>query len=209
MRGRVRNYDSGSGVYMRKSIVNMVLPNGKAFTVNPDNLRAINPEEFIRRWNEYNVWVQSLPEGEGVFERSKRNYLRDLPDTPFWEGDVVKQLPIEGNERTWVVCGIDWWNEPYYSLAETIEDFSGRRSYANDLVLVSKGMVFSSLREKAILFQLMGRARLVRNPSRNDKMLYRWTRQEIKDSIKKGLIHGFTRESGLLGELEDQNGVWQ
>lgn len=135
----------------------------------------------------------------------------DLPETPFWELDIV------GHEgRRYVIRSIDYfrWGEEksHCYLMEEIDEHNVylRNGSATvdpkELILIERGnlwkerhgepLKFTSL-ELEIEFEIgMGRAVSLRNPTNG---LYRWTEEEALQAIKDDIADGFKISSGMFG----------
>ena len=155
-------------------------------------------------------------------------FLRDLPETPFWEGDFVRvsrrsvisvvydNMPPKQDPETFQVIGIDYdkldaktvvgSKYPAYKISDKIGGGWHTSAGEDEMELAERGPVwkyyhnepikFFSLAEEAAFFGLIGETKEVRNQASG---LYRWTKEEILDAIKAGLVHGFSLDRGFFG----------
>ncbi|NTV22525.1 MAG: hypothetical protein HGB03_03095 [Candidatus Yonathbacteria bacterium] len=83
--GRLDNFGFKPGVYINRAWVNVQLPNGKEYFESSGRLELTNKDEYERRLSAFRKLQQEQPDNW----RSKE-FLRNLPETPFWEGDFVR-----------------------------------------------------------------------------------------------------------------------
>jgi len=140
------------------------------------------------------------------FTRSEELFLRDLPDLPFWEGDIVS-APGDRFDRNQTICRIDYANIdrkrndgspwPFYEHADDIYGHGGVCSSEESwITLVERGPVwkhyhnekieFSSLQEEANFYDLLGFSTDIRNPK---SALFVWTLEEALEALKNGIGH--------------------
>jgi len=193
--GRVHNYGKKQGIYENKSWCDLKLDYGRVIHISTIHL-------------------------DGKFSTMGGEFLRDLPETPFWEGDFVSCKEKEG---TFQIISID-----YNRIKETRDDGSPYPIYhisdnftagwyqafsKEGLSLISRGDVwklynnekleFPDLKEEAEFFTRLGKTKEVRNPSNN---LYSWTKDEVLKAIEDGIVHGFTM--GGLFNSNRINTIW-
>ncbi len=85
---------------------------------------------------------------------------------------------------------------------------AGWNTWANEdeIELVERGpiwkhyhnepIVFADIEEEANFFTTIGETEEVRNPATG---LFEWSKDEILDALRKGLVHGITNSSGFFG----------
>lgn len=136
-------------------------------------------------------------------------FLRELPETAFWEGDKVRHCGVEvvvqyieyqciGARRT------DGSPMPIYSVKYP----AGYSRIAGDdeLTLVERGNLwkhyhgepvsFSSLEEECIFNAMIGLEEELRNPATGN---YAWTKDQVLEAIRSGAAHGMKMSSGFFG----------
>jgi hypothetical protein len=140
-------------------------------------------------------------------------YVSELPETPFWEGDIVriKRLGIESK-----IVRIDYYRlgefcddgvtpmPPY--MVKSVEGWLTNERNSN-LELVERGYVwkyyhnepleFPDLPTEADFFKCIHHASDVRNPACN---LYKWTKDEVLQAIKDGTVHGFSMGYAMFSD---------
>lgn len=139
--------------------------------------------------------------------------LRPLPETEFWEGDVVTSSRHD-DVRVVAVIKFEWMGDKradgspvsIYACSSAID--AGWHVYcdASELTLVERGPIwkhhhgepiaFPSLEEEARFYSLIGLTEEVRNPA-ND--LFSWTKEEALQALRTGVGHGITVHNGLFG----------
>jgi hypothetical protein len=179
-------------------------------------------DSFFKEYNQRSeeLWPVRLPNGElnPDFDMTKtRNALTnrvrtgDLPETPFWELDIVGY-----QNRRYRITHIEYFRwgpdkEHCYSMEEIDDNGVYMRNGSanvdpNHLVLLERGnlwrerhgepVVFRNLEEEISFETGVGRARDLRNPKTK---LYSWTKDEALQSLKDGIGHGFAVRNGLFG----------
>lgn len=150
----------------------------------------------------------------------------DLPETPIWEGDIVR-LPGESREGWhpvdpmlskdpmdhWLVQGINWgWstNENGYSMRFSTRFEGGYLGHGafrtENTELIRRGRVWKwyhgepinwiSLEDEASFHYLLRLTEEVRNPRTN---IYSWTKDECLAAIRDNIAHGMSVGNGLFG----------
>jgi hypothetical protein len=80
--GRINNMAKAPGTYLNRAWTKVLLENGHRYTEYTGRLQMTDRDMYRRRVSE---WQSRRESGEAENEE----FLRDLPDTPFWEGDKV------------------------------------------------------------------------------------------------------------------------
>lgn len=185
-------------------------------------IRLVDTEEEERRQKDWEARHEADPTDFA------EEFIRPLPDTPFWEGDKARVVggvnarSYRDGDGLCIVTSIDFRRigtttairTPYPIYTVTHADGSGgTTSFSDeDLVLVSRGniwrhyhdeaLVFGSIRSEARFYQQIGRTREVHNPNTEN---YRWTREEAIAAISQGVIHDFG--SPFMSMANDRHGV--
>lgn len=211
--GRLNQCGLAPGVYLNRFYADIVLPDGTEHVAHTAHLVLADQVELSRR------------ESELKSHAADRNFVRPLPETPFWEGDIVRvtgstrfvvvvaQFPM--NQRdVFVVSNIDYSNlstitngirYPVYSISDKIPAewfcFAGE----GQMELLERGNVwkfyhdepltFADLKEEATFHRLIGQVSEVRNPNSNR---YSWTLDDALAAIRSGIAHGISIGTGLF-----------
>lgn len=192
--GRLNALGMKPGVYTNYSWVRVKLGNESEIFENSSSVTLVDTDEKERREKE---WFSKRSE-DRVQEK-----VRDLPETPFWEGDIVSDVTIPDLQL--VVTSINFdelasmRNFRVYTVSPSMED--GWRSGANaaDLRLIARGNVwkyyhnepitFPDLISEARFFHRLGQSCEVRNPSNG---LFSWRQEEVLAAIREGTAHCFS-----------------
>ncbi len=192
---RTQNFGHRPGIYVNKCLVKIKTKDNDEHNINHVFLTLNDKKEYKKRTDKYKKDPELI---------EQRTFLRELPETPFWEWDVV-QIPFTKEEH--VIQGIDYnWINPgehYYRVSKEIT--GSTQSIACGIKLLKRGNVwkfdhnepitFSNIREEAYFYQTIGHIREIKNPNTNN---YNWTKQEIIQAMKNGTVHGFYGD--ILGE---------
>ena len=158
-------------------------------------------------------------------EYSNTTRIGDLPETPFWEGDIVTVHSEHwgGNFgapcvecETPAVLKVDSINysdrhgEHTYSVSgkyATGHTTGQIRAGKEELKLVERGnlwrhynsepLVFADIQEEILFNMQLHKVHEVKNPLRND--WYLWTRAEALTAIREGRADGFNVSQGFFG----------
>jgi len=157
---------------------------------------------------------------DGKFSTMDSKFLRDLPETPFWEGDFVSCKNKDGVFQI-VRINYDRINAkindggpyPIYEISDSFTAGWHQAFSADEISLLKRGAVwkyfhgeeieFPNLKEEAEFFTRLGKTQEVRNPSNN---IYSWTKDEVLKAIEDGIVHGFTM--GGLFNPNRINAIW-
>ena len=198
------------GIFVNHSWVKIKDENGKEWYEWSDRLSLLDPKEQEKRENIYRE-----TENKDVFKKK----IRDLPETTFYEDDVVTFEKIDlgykftiksinynyiNNDGTLSKCDDGVTDMPIYSITKEGYGYTSVRE--EDLKLVKRGNIwnyyngkpvkFDSISEEAEFAMKLGKYKEVRNPKCN---LYSWTKEEVLEQIKNGNVHGFIGHNGLFG----------
>lgn len=194
--GRFNSFDIQPGVYLNKNLVQIKNQNGQIIVETAKHLRLADEDAYKARIKEFTHKSQ-LPD--------YLEYIRDLPPTPFWEGDKVR-CSKHGNEyaseifiinsiRYLDINELNLFGEPSnpYSLYHREEDWT-MGANENELELIERGNIwrylnneelkFDSLSEEANFFLNLGHVDEV-------KTIGEWTKTKVLEAIAKGKADGF------------------
>lgn len=196
--GHRHNYGYGPGVFENRCWVDVVDKKGKRVNISSCYLKG------------------DPPKGR---ERQDHIRLRDLPETAFWEEDVVVEPEIcrMWNVKELHVVGIDYAMlthkrddgspMPIYRLSD--DETGGMSTSSRDetkIKLVRRGNVwryfhgekpkFADLKAEAKFFDSLGHTTEIRNPKNE---LYSWTKDEVLEAIQNGLGHSMSVDRGFFG----------
>jgi len=188
---RVSGLKNKPGVYENTCWIKVKTEYGKEYVEFSGRLKLIDREEHDRRIE--------LIKGVGT---PGGKFIRDLPETKFWEGDKVK---IKGKECK--IVGIEYnWKKKGESMPYNYTDdgcgFMTEREH--NIELIERGNVwkyyhddkieFKDIYEEGEFYKMIGRTDYVRNPVNG---LYKWTKEEALQGIKDGIIDCITLSRGL------------
>lgn len=171
---RIQNYGLKPGVYLNKKWVNVKIEGQKKpLNIYHANLTMVDQQEYERRVKEWcNRGGSSNWHEESVF-------VRDLPETKFWEGDKVRQVTMRGrsvqvifpgvqfkedggvigtDNEILVIVGIEYdWKEKGEPWTYRISSDFGAGWYTHvredELVLVERGNVWKYYHNKPLQFE--------------------------------------------------------
>lgn len=196
--GRTKNFGHEPGVYENRSWIKLVMPNGKTRSEWIGRLTLVNTADLEQR------------KKDGWRQKNDHIRLRDLPETKFWEGDVIscEDLHFEdfgGDSKRAFIFNINYsymesknvhgdpW--PFYDISPDMKGGLTTSRPENAITLTERGNVwkyyhnepleFPDLREEADFYYCLGFAKEVRNPRTGN---YSWNGyQELRDAVKSGL----------------------
>lgn len=221
--GRLGNLGFKPGVYVNRAWVKVRLPDGKEYSEWSGRLEFVDKAKGRRRLAAFRKLQREQPSNS-----LNKEFLRELPGTPFWEGDFVHarghsmitsvfgELPPGRDPDVFQIIGIDYdylteqtqvgTKYPAYRISSKLGAGWHTTVREDDMTLVERGPVwkffhnepitFGDLKEEAQFFQSLGHTEEVRNPANG---LYKWTKDEILDAIRKGVAHGFSMDGGFFG----------
>jgi len=203
-KGRINNFGLKPGVYVNRSWAVIRLPDGEEYAEWTGRLELIDKVEEQKRLNEY----QSQEKTNKRSLQDREEFLRELPETPFWEGDIVSVSRYKQRHTAYQIVGIDYSNlteltdlgtkYPVYHFSDSLSAGWFASENEDGIALIKRGKVwqyyhhepiqFESLEEEANLHLMLGLTEEVRNPV---NQLFSWTLEEVLEAIKDGLVHGF------------------
>lgn len=215
--GRLDNCGLKPGVYVNRMWVKLRLPDGSEYTEFSDRLELTDKSEYERRLSEFRKRQQENPDS-----RQTNEFLRELPETPFWEGDFIRMrdrsasVLTERDPDILQIIGIDYrylikktdTRKKYsaYKISDKLGSGWHTFASADEMILVKRGPVwkfyhdkpitFGDIKEEANFFERLGHTEEIQNPANG---LYEWTKEEVLEAIQNGLVHGFSVSSGFFG----------
>lgn len=215
--GRLGNLGFKPGVYVNRVWVKLRMGDGTKHTEWSGRLELANKIEYDQRLAAFRRKQHEQPDNW-----RRKEFLRELPETPLWEGDRVRVPRCAGVASqcnppgVFTIIGIDYhhltektmagtkW--PAYNISDKLGAGWHTAASENDMQLVERGLVwkfyhdepisFSTVQEEANFFDAIGYTDEVRNPANG---LFKWTKDEVLDAIRQGIVHGFTVSSGFFG----------
>jgi len=200
--GRLHNFGHKPGIYENHSWPQVQLDNGKELSLNGSNVELIDKDEYKKREKQYRIDVK---EKGYSFDKV---FLRELPETPYWEGDLVNLLTFDWNGKKNLVVTMINYNYigtfcndsvtpyPIYQVSPDIRGGSYMSFRESEMEFVERGPVwkfyhnepikFTSIEDEARFHHFMGFTKSVRNPANN---IYCWAKDEALKGIKDGLGH--------------------
>ncbi|MFA5188892.1 MAG: hypothetical protein WC460_06020 [Patescibacteria group bacterium] len=221
--GRLGNFGLKSGVYVNRHWVQLKLKNGTEHTEFSQRLSLVDKAEYERRLKEF-----IAKKAETNNDERDEEFIRDLPETPFWEGDFVRvhgrsrvtsvysEMPPEKDPDVFLIIGIDfhYLNEktasgtkfPAYKISDKFSSGWNTAASEDEMELVERGPVWKFYHNEPISFsdikeEATFHDRIGQTESiRNPKNgLYSWTKEEALEAVKSGLAHGFSMSGGIFG----------
>ena len=221
--GRLDNFGHKPGVYVNRSGVKLRFEDGREHTEWSGWLELTDKVEYEQRLAAFRKHQQENPDNW-----RSNIFLRELPETPFWEGDFVRvsrrsavmsvfrELPPDRDPDVFQIIRIEYHyltertqfgtKYPAYNISDKLGAGWYTSASEDDMTLVERGPVwkfyhnepitFASLTEEASFFESLGHTEEIRNPASG---LYSWTKEEVLEAIRSGLVHGFTISGGLFG----------
>jgi len=213
--GRLGNFGLKSGVYVNRSWVKVRLPDGKEYYEFSGRLKLTDKADHKRRLVAFRKFQQEQPDNW----RSEE-FLRELPETPFWEGDFVRthgrsavtsvysEMPPDRDPDVFQIIGIDYGyltektqigtKYPAYRISSNLGSGWSTSASEDNMVLVERGPVWKFFHDEPITFgDIKEEAEFFESIGHTEEVrnpdngLYRWTKEEVLKAIKSGLVHGF------------------
>lgn len=220
--GHVNNCGHRPGVYENHSWVKVrFIPDGKEHTELSSRLKFVEEGLYEKRMSAKQEWFRTHGENAWKLEREAQ-FIRPLPETRFYVGDLVKVRPSERvnfpgmPENVAMIGHVDYHNigekrcdgspMPIYTLSDTIGAGGYIGADEERLELHERGKVWRDAHglpvvhdtlEDAAKFEFMlGRTDEVRNPVSEN---YAWDQPDIIDGLRAGIIDGFAGSAGMFG----------
>lgn len=217
--GRLDNFGLKPGVYVNRAWVKLRLEDGREHTELSGRLEPTDKAEYERRL----VHQQEHPD-----DWRSKEFIRELPETPFWEGDFVRvrgrsvptsvysEMPPKRDPDVFQVIGIDYHyltqktmvgtKYPAYKISSKLGAGWHTSASEDDMVLVERGPVWKFYHNEPISFSdIEEEANFFESLGHTEEIrnptngFYKWTKEEVLDAIRKGFVHGFSVSSGFFG----------
>jgi len=217
--GRGSSFGRKPGIYVNRCWLDIRFlegdKKGEVVCLGTFHLAPEDLEKYERLTKERQERFTRLREqGDESGFTADKEFLRELPDTLFYERDLVRFIGGHWEGKAGYICKIDYkemeatrddgspW--PFYNVQ--LDEGGMVSAEERHISLVERGniwkefhgetVVFESLEEEAAYHKMMGRAREIRNPKDD---LYSFTKDEALDAIAAGLGHAIAVGSGLFG----------
>jgi len=222
--GRINNFGFEPGVYPNNSWVKLRLEDGRESIEFASRLELTDKGEYERRVAELRELNQVDPDSW----HKRKEFIRDLPETPFWEGDVVlvhKLVPIavvskemlpESGPEVFVVVGIDYayldekttvgTKYPAYRISDQLNAGWYTSASEDEMELVERGLIWKYHHGEPLQFaDIKEEASFFQMLGLTEEVrnpangLFKWTKDEVLAAIQEGIVHGFSMSSGFFG----------
>jgi hypothetical protein len=224
--GRIGNYGHKPGVYANHSTAKLLLEDGTEMMEPCDRLTLLNEADYQARVAAFRQAQKANPNHWRATVEAA--YIHDLPETPFWEGDIIApkahtsllticdEMPSAKYLNTFMIVGIEYYNldrvieggymYPAYQVSSSLGAGWQTSATANHMRLIERGNVWKFYHDEELSFSdLHEEMRFYEAIGQVDEVrnpangLYKWTTEEVVDAIRNGLAHGISVDSGLLG----------
>lgn len=167
--GRLGNFGLKPGVYVNRAWVKLLLEDGREHTEWSGRLELTDKAEYERRLTEFRKRQKENPDNW-----YSKEFLRELPETPFWEGDFVRvygrsgliniysEMPPERDPDIFQIIRIDYhyltertqvgtkW--PAYKISDKLGSGWHTSASEDDMMLVERGPVWKFYHDEPITF---------------------------------------------------------
>ncbi len=215
---RLRRWGRKPGVYRSRAQPKLRLDGRtEVLTLSTSHLALLDAAEEARRQNAFD------PEADEAAQRA--DFLRDLPPTPFWEGDYVRFVhprlrgmythfkpPGRGHGQAQVSFINYDWEDPWsptgrsnmYEVCARLEGGATVIVREHALALVERGPVWKHVHGERITFadlreeaEFYALLGLVAEVANPRTGIYDWTFKELLSAIKDGLVDGLAGGFGF------------
>jgi len=157
--GRLGNFGMKPGIYVNRAWVKLRLEDGRGHTEWSGRLELTDRRKSSRRLAKFHKQTQKNPGN-----LRNKEFLRELPETPFWEGDFVRvhgrsvvtsgynEVPPERDPDVFQVIGIDYnhldgktqigTRYPAYSISDGLGSGWHASASEDNMTLVERGPVW-------------------------------------------------------------------
>jgi hypothetical protein len=210
-------------VYINRAWTKVRLENGHEYSEYTGRLELTDKAEYERRLVAFRKHQQENPDNW-----RNKEFLRELPETPFWEGDFVRtrgrsavtsvysEMPPDRDPDVFQIIGIDYHyltektqvgtKYPAYKISSKLGAGWNTSASEDDMVLVERGPVWKFFHDEPISFgDIKEEAQFFESLGHTEEIrnpangLYSWTKDEVIAAIKSGLAHGFSMGAGFFG----------
>lgn len=212
--GRIDNYGLKPGVYVNNAWAILQLEDGREHKELSMRLSLADSAEYERRLAEFR-------NRKKTDWRAEKEFLRDLPETPFWEGDWVRVLgrsivtvctstvpPEHSDPAIFQIINIQYSllsektnagkNFPAYNISSKLRAGWHTATREDQMVLVERGPVWKFYHNEPITFNNIDEeASFFETLGHTEDVRnpangnFNWTRSEALRAIQIGLIHWF------------------
>lgn len=218
-----RSYSGKTGVYSKRGLPLVRFEDGTGDFFGAANLSFVDEDLKTSRQD-----ARTARGGHETDEQySNTTWLRPLPETPFWEGDIVQVVSERWGGNFGAACKgcptsailkvdrIDYYSalkDPeklYYNVSGKYASGHGTGQVsvkAPELILVERGNMWKYHHGEPLMFiDLQDEIRLHMNTHRvhevkNPKYdLYRWSLKEAVTAVREGTVDGFCVSNGFFG----------
>ena len=234
--GRINNCCLKPGVYVNRAWVKLLFDVSAASFVGVDHgphhteysgrLELTDKDEYERRLAEFRKMQEENPNNW-----RREEFIRELPETPFWEGDKVRvrarlaltvvtgEMPPEQDPTIFTVIGINFHqldetimgkNYPAYNISDKLGSGWHTSASEDDMELVERGNVWKFYHNEPLHFtDIKEEASFFLmlghyDEARNPKTgYYSWTKEEVLEAIQNGIAHSFSLGRGIFEFIWD------
>lgn len=220
--GRTGNTGFKPGVYVNHSLAKVRLENGHEYMEFVGRLKLADQAEWRRRMVAAQKYLEENPDAW-----LGRKFLRELPETPFWEDDIVRVSSTPGitslsntmlpgrDLHVFEIVGIDYGflyektqsgaKYPAYKISSELCAGWNTSASEDDMVLIERGRVWKYFHDEPITFEnITKEAQFFAALGHTEELrnpidgTYTWTRDEVLAAIRNGTVHGFST-GGFFG----------
>lgn len=215
--GRLDNFGFRPGVYVNRAWVKVRLPDGREYLEYSSRLELADKAEYEKRVAEFRNLQASNPN----YWRDNKDFIRDLPETPFWEGDrvlvrgysmvpsVYAKMPPGHDPHVFTIIKIsfDYLTErtrigtkcPAYAISDKLGACWNTSASEDRMELIERGPVWKFYNNEPIVFgDIKEEATFFEMLGHTDEVrnpgndLFKWNQKEVLKAIRQGLVHSFS-----------------
>ncbi len=219
--GRLGNFGLKPGIYVNREWVKLRLKDGREYTEGSGRLELASKAEYKRR-------LGAFRKEQSDDWRNGEEFIRELPETPFWEGDFVRvrcrsavtsvysEMPPIRCPDVFQITGIDYdhlaertqagTRYPAYYISNKLGAGWYTSASEDDMWLVKRGLVWEFCKGKPLTFGDIGEeAQFFELLGHTEEVRnpandsYAWTKEEVLAAIRSGLVHGFSVVGNFSG----------
>lgn len=210
---RVGNYCKKPGIYENRCYCEVRMDTGETVSLGSHHYEFPDDDEVERRY----AAIRTNPDDP----RFAKKFIRELPETKLWEGDVVR---VRSRGRVYdteygkpiVVRRIDYncinstrddgSPYPFYDVSNDLRGGWSMSFEEGELELIERGRVwkhfhgepisFSGIEEESSFFMLLGHYDEIKNPATKN---YAWSAEQVIAAIRAGDVDAFDVSTSFLG----------